>query len=318
MKPTIVLVISVCIQLIFGWSLSLIFPGFRYTEYYPYIYTCISAFTALFLPAYLYLKHTKKNFFSDIISDVKIDSLIFLAAAIGIITQFTGILANLPINIFLSKLGAKIGSNIPRQTSILTFFISILCYALLPAILEEILFRKITFNYFRQYGNKAAVIISSLLFALMHLSFENFAAPFVMGMIFAVMMVHTNRLIYPIIAHFTINAFACTVTFLSRYEIFNKFYADYILIMLIIAIPSLVYLLKNFISTAQNHKFTASDNINSTKESVYIIDDYNSIKIYEHDIKENNLKMAIKDLLFSPSFAVFLILFIYIGVTSLW
>lgn len=318
MKPTIVLVISVCIQLIFGWTITQLFPGFRYTEYYPYIYTCISAFLALFLPAYLYLKQKEKKYFSEVIDDVKIDSLIFLSGAIGIIAQFTGILANLPINIILSKFGARITSTIPRQASIITYFISIFCYALLPAVLEEVIFRKIVFNYFRQYGNKSAILISSFLFALMHLSFENFAAPFVMGIIFAFMMAHTNRLIYPIISHFTLNAFACTVTFLSRYEIFNKFYADYILIMLILAVPLLIYLLKCFISIAQNYEYSSSENINNTKESVYIIDDYNSIKIYEHDIKENNIKLAIKDLLFSPSFVVFFALFIYIGVTSLW
>lgn len=318
MNPGFILTLSIFIQLIISGLLKLLFPGFIYSDIYPYIQVPVSTILSIFLPSWLYLRKDNKKYFTDFSSETKPDILIPLSVLIGLCTQFTGIAVNIPVNLLLELLNASVSSKIPASDSFAFLGISVVCFALIPALCEEILFRGIIFKHFRQYGNKAAIVISAFLFAVMHLSFSNFLPPFFMGIIFGMMFVYTNRLIYPVIAHFTVNATACIINFASGYEIMSNFYNDYFWIFIIVSIPALYCFISLFKANSEPKAYADMETINNTKETVYNIDEYNSIKVYEHDIKENNLKLAIKELVLSPYFYIIFIVFIYLGGSSLW
>ncbi len=318
MNPGFILAISIFIQLIISGLLKLLFPGFIYSDIYPYIQVPVSTVLSIFIPSWIYLKKEDKKYFTDFSSGIKPDILISLSVAIGLCTQFSGIAVNIPVNLLLEFLKATISSKIPTSDSLYMLGVSVICFALIPAVCEEILFRGIIFRYFRQYGNKAAIIISAFLFAVMHLSFSNFLAPFFMGIIFGLMFIYTNRLIYPTIAHFTVNATACIINFASGYEILSNFYNDYFWIFIVVSIPALYCFIILFKGNSEPKAYADMETLNNTKETVYNIDDYNSIKVYEHDIKENNLRLAIKELVSSPYFYIIFIVFIYLGGSSLW
>ncbi len=82
--------------------------------------------------------------------------------------------------------------------------------SVLPAILEEILFRGFILQSLRRFGDLFAVIISALVFALVHGNFAQLPNAFIMGVTIAFLAVKTGSLIPGMILHF-INNFGATV-----------------------------------------------------------------------------------------------------------
>lgn len=87
-------------------------------------------------------------------------------------------------------------------------------------ILEEIVFRKIIFgSLYKRFNFAVGLIVSSLLFAVVHQDFSHLLIYFVMGAIFAFLYVKTNRIIVPILAHVAMNSFVVIVQYVFREEI---------------------------------------------------------------------------------------------------
>lgn len=78
--------------------------------------------------------------------------------------------------------------------------------ALVPGILEECVYRGVFFNEYRKKNPLLGILISGLLFGLMHLNFNQFIYAFVMGVIFALLVEACDSLLASIIVHFAINA----------------------------------------------------------------------------------------------------------------
>ena len=92
--------------------------------------------------------------------------------------------------------------------------ISLLLVAVVPAILEETVYRGVFFNEFRKINPRKGVILSGLLFGLMHMNFNQFIYAFVMGMIFALLVEVTDSILSSMIVHFTINGSSVILTYL--------------------------------------------------------------------------------------------------------
>jgi len=115
------------------------------------------------------------------------------------------------------------------------YLISIISMAILPAIAEELLFRGIIFKGLQKSGNTFAIIISSKMFALFHLSLDQTIYPFIMGIILAVIMCHENNIIYCIIFHFLNNFLTLTLKYFNISLVFNH-WSYYILAIFCLAI----------------------------------------------------------------------------------
>jgi len=64
--------------------------------------------------------------------------------------------------------------------------------------------------------------------------------------------------------------------------------------------------------------YTDEEKHNYTKEYMLNITNESSLMVYEHDIRENNIKMAFKELAYSPYFYILIIIYIYLGGGALW
>lgn len=82
--------------------------------------------------------------------------------------------------------------------------------SVLPAILEEILFRGFILQSLRRFGDLFAVMISALIFALVHGNFAQLPNAFIMGVTIAFLAVKIGSLIPGMILHF-INNFGASV-----------------------------------------------------------------------------------------------------------
>ena len=72
-------------------------------------------------------------------------------------------------------------------------------------ICEEFLFRKLLIDRIRLYGDKAAILVSSVVFGLIHGNFYQFFYAFGIGLVFAYIYIQTGRLRYTIVFHMIIN-----------------------------------------------------------------------------------------------------------------
>lgn len=102
----------------------------------------------------------------------------------------------------------------------LELFYNILIIAIIPAIGEELIFRgfiqksisKITQN------PHVAVWVAAIIFSGFHLQFEGFIPRMLLGGLLGYLLVWTNNLWVPIIAHFTNNAFQVVAQYLYSEE----------------------------------------------------------------------------------------------------
>lgn len=95
------------------------------------------------------------------------------------------------------------------------FWVNLFFVAVLPAFVEEFIFRGIFFHSYREAGVLKAAIISGVLFGLVHLNLNQFSYAFVMGVIFALLIEATGSIFAPIIFHFIINGNSITMATLS-------------------------------------------------------------------------------------------------------
>lgn len=85
-------------------------------------------------------------------------------------------------------------------------WVGIAAIALLPAILEECVYRGVFFNEYRKQNPRLGILVSGLLFGLIHMNFNQFFYAFAMGIIFAFLVEAADSLLASIVVHFTINA----------------------------------------------------------------------------------------------------------------
>ena len=76
---------------------------------------------------------------------------------------------------------------------------------IMAPVCEEFLFRKLLIDRVRIYGDKAAILMSAIIFGLSHGNFYQFFYAFGIGAVFAYVYIRTGRLRYTILFHMIIN-----------------------------------------------------------------------------------------------------------------
>lgn len=152
-------------------------------------------------------------------------TFLFTAQLLGTICYMLIQLISLPFGISWG------GSGLGFPTT--SFFDSII-YALFVCIAapvgEELLFRGAILKSLSTYGSKFAIIISAVLFGMVHGNFEQIPFAFLAGLIFGYVAVKTDSLYYAIILHIFNNSWAVA------HELFYNAASDVILNILVLAI----------------------------------------------------------------------------------
>jgi len=97
--------------------------------------------------------------------------------------------------------------------------LSILCTGILAPVMEEIIFRYGIFNKLKQKNVTVALIVSSLLFGLMHGNVIQGGYAFLIGMVIAAIYNKTNNLLDAILIHVGVNLSSVLYTFTNLNEI---------------------------------------------------------------------------------------------------
>lgn len=121
-------------------------------------------------------------------------------------------------------------------------FLALVIHAIMPAILEEILFRYLPMRLYCGKDNATMVVVSSLFFALVHRDFFVIPYAFLAGAVFMIMNI-ISRSIWPsVILHAVNNTISVLLIFYSDKTIFNYvFYA----LLIILSLASFAVIIKN-------------------------------------------------------------------------
>lgn len=95
--------------------------------------------------------------------------------------------------------------------------IAVIAIAFFGPILEEFVFRRVIFGSLVQTTNFwVAALVSSIVFALIHLDFSHIIIYAISGFIFAFLYYKTKRIITSIIAHMMLNGFVTVIQFYQK------------------------------------------------------------------------------------------------------
>jgi membrane protease YdiL (CAAX protease family) len=89
----------------------------------------------------------------------------------------------------------------------------VLTHALLPAVLEEGLFRFVPLKVLSPISRKIAVLLSAALFAIVHGSVYKIPYAFAAGVIFAMLDIYFASLLPSLLIHFLNNLLSLTVSY---------------------------------------------------------------------------------------------------------
>ena len=139
----------------------------------------------------------------------------FLSMGCGL--MILSFLFNAAYGLFLSQFGLRTQIDLIPVFAELSYpLILFVAGAIIAPVVEEIFFRGFVFAGLRpRYGWKKAALISSLLFALIHLQPTAFLPIFLLGLIFALLYQYSGSIWPAILMHFATNALGLGVAYLA-------------------------------------------------------------------------------------------------------
>lgn len=170
----------------------------------------IQIFIMFLLPVFLF-KIFRNKTIKQVFKDFSFKKLNFksviICIAIGVLVFVLNIAVSSFFSVILSLFGYEnLGSSAEADYSIIAFIIAIVTTAILPGFCEEIASRGMLLKGFNKLGWKKMILISGLLFGLMHLNIEQFFYATIIGWFLAFICISSGNIIPGMIIHFMNNA----------------------------------------------------------------------------------------------------------------
>lgn len=114
-----------------------------------------------------------------------------------------------PLNHWWAGLLGVTGTMLPAPQNLLSLVLMLLAVAIGPAVAEEIFFRgALLTNLLRSGSRMQALVLTTLMFALMHGSLPGLPGHLLISLVLTLLMMHTGRLLVPILGHSVYNLLA--------------------------------------------------------------------------------------------------------------
>lgn len=127
-----------------------------------------------------------------------------------VVVTYVGAYTLLPIISFLNVVTMLFAKNYVNDMVLDIYsyplWLQLLLMAVLPALVEEFVFRGFFYGSYRRRHVLGGALMSGLLFGLMHMNINQFAYAFVIGVVFCLLYEATGNFFIPAVAHFAINA----------------------------------------------------------------------------------------------------------------
>lgn len=139
----------------------------------------------------------------------------FCSLALGVLVYIITIFIASFFSVVLKGLGYESSSSGVSMTSypVWLLFLELFTTAILPGICEEVAHRGMLLNNYKCLGAKKAILLSGLLFGLMHLNINQFFYATILGFYFGYVALSCGSIYPTMIMHFTNNAISTFMTF---------------------------------------------------------------------------------------------------------
>lgn len=221
------------------------------------ILTIITFISYIYIP-YLYLKTAFATVKSDnsVVSRISAKEAIkwvFIAICGITIFQYGITLIATATNITFTGVDADM---LGTTGGILNNILIIISVAILPAIFEELLFRKGIITLTKKYGALFSIILSAVIFGLIHGNIIQAIFAFFTGLVLGYVYIKTNSIGVCMLIHFINNMFGALAIIMPTYEV------QITMVMLFMAVIGLILLISNLTKFKQNFLI---DNIDIVK-----------------------------------------------------
>ena len=175
----------------------------------------------LFMNSLLSKQKVKSTFKDFRFNKINFKSVL-ICIGIGIIVFFLNIAVSSFFSFILQLFGYhySTGSTVVSSYPVRLFFVSLLITAVLPGFCEEVAHRGLLLRGFKDLGMKKAIILSALLFGLMHLNIEQFFYASIIGALLGFLTVSTNSIFPAMIVHFMNNGISVYLEFAGANDLF--------------------------------------------------------------------------------------------------
>ena len=251
-------------------------------------------------------------------------ALHFIVSLLTFVTFFCSLNFINMITHFLSQGLVAPASSVPLA-NFGQFLLSVLFFAVVPAVVEELLFRGLIFNGLKNSFNiKVAVILSSIIFALIHFSVFQTVYQLILGVVLSLTLLFTNSLLLTMLMHFLNNFLIAFISYLSHgksiFEFANFGVLEIILSIVIFLVGVatvcfIFYFIKRLVKDGKNSKIKEDEingkaNLKKDKTSVEINFEKDGSKEIinsklnkqgKSSVSDNKIKVAPNDELDTPN-----------------
>ena len=226
------------------------------------LYTIFAEFIIMgIVPVVLYVAFNGKENFKSKIKDFSdgfgfkfklSPSVYVLTIVVAILIYHVTVFTSMAFNVFLAAVGFKRSLYAPTiYKNVGDLFLGIFMTAFAPALCEEITHRGLIYSGLKKYGEKTAVFISAVLFALMHQNIMQVFYAFIAGLILGTLRSKTRSIIPGMIVHFGNNLISTLLEYSSQhngkfYDFFVSVYNTADLLALVLLIASFIIVIKVF------------------------------------------------------------------------
>ena len=251
-------------------------------------------------------------------------ALHFIVSLLTFVTFFCSLNFINMITHFLSQGLVAPASSVPLA-NFGQFLLSVLFFAVVPAVVEELLFRGLIFNGLKNSFNiKVAVILSSIIFALIHFSVFQTVYQLILGVVLSLTLLFTNSLLLTMLMHFLNNFLIAFISYSSQgksiFEFANFGVLEIILSIVIFLVGVatvcfIFYFIKRLVKDGKNSKIKEDEingkaNLKKDKTSVEINFEKDGSKEIinsklnkqgKSSVSDNKIKVAPNDELDTPN-----------------
>lgn len=120
-------------------------------------------------------------------------------------------------NSLLSRIGTPSQPVLPAIKTGKQYILAVIFMAVTPAVVEEFLFRGVILRGYERFGELKAVVISGVLFGLLHMNLVDLPSIIFLGIMIGYVVVRTNSIFSGIVYHFTQNFLSISLLFLQNF-----------------------------------------------------------------------------------------------------
>lgn len=229
-------ILSVVLLTLFGYD-DMYLNNETFAGFFNIFSYLISAFVPFFI-AYIAMAPSEKNNAMKFGAPVS-KSMIPVTVVIGLMACTVGNFVTGYIQSFVEAAGYEItAGEFPASTSVYGLLKDVIYIGALPALVEEFALRGVVMQPLRRYGDTFAILMSSLVFALMHGNLIQIPFAFIVGIAIGYLVIATGSIWTGVLIHFFNNLYSVVITYLLavRPPLAQDFYSIYNIAVLVFGI----------------------------------------------------------------------------------